>query len=441
MNEKKPQTGTKSPADEKQKKQGSQVRRLIENDTFVLVISLIGAVLVWLSVAYNTDEKVSATVHNVPISFDASASLLERLSLYPVMIENATVDVEINGNRAVIGNVTKEELLVSGKLGNVTGPGTYEITFETSDRLGRDFEIKNTSPEALTVRFDHRTDKTLPVELVLDGVVIPEGYILDAEYITPEEITISGPETEVSEITTCRLSLALAGPLTESFTAEQEPQLYNADGEEITSPYLSMSADAVTFTLPVLKKKTVPVTIDFINVPDGFDVNTLWYEISPHEIEIAGPESTIGSVTEVHLGYINLSAFVPEIPLSYYIKLPSGYISVDNTQEAVVTFDSDDYETRFYDVSEIKLINQPDEYNVTVSTKMIYDVQITGPAEDLDELSASDLVAEIDMREVDVRLGQSTVPVSIIVTSNNTCWASGSTSNAVVTVRSKEASN
>ena len=89
MNEKNTPAAPSSAAPKLKQQRASspQPKRLIENDTFVLIISLIGAVLVWLSVAYNADEKVTATVHNVPVSFDASSSLLERLSLYPVMGE------------------------------------------------------------------------------------------------------------------------------------------------------------------------------------------------------------------------------------------------------------------------------------------------------------------------------------------------------------------
>ncbi len=417
--------------------------RLIYNDTFVLIISLIAAVLVWTFVAFKPDERATVTVHGVPVSFDTSSGLLERLNLYPTMedgsvMTDAKVDVEINGNRAVIGSVKPEDLLVSAAFGSVRGTGEYRITFEVSDSQNRDLEIKGTKPDSMTVQLENRTEKTLEVELSLGGdASIPEGFMMDKEIIEPREITVSGPQSLVDKITSCEAALSLTEPLTESVSREIALDLCDADGETIASSYLKKSSETAMVTLPVLKKKTVPTTVEYTNVPDGFDVNSLWYEINPREIEIAGPAETVDAISEVRLGYVNIASFKPDIPRSYPINLPADCKSVDNTQEAVVTFDSQDYGTRTFNVSELRLVNQPEEYDVTVSTKIIYDVEITGPLDELETVDPGDLVAEIDMRKTDVRIGQSTVTANILVTSNSTCWASGGTYNAVITVRSK----
>jgi hypothetical protein len=142
-------------------------------------------------------------------------------------------------------------------------------------------------------------------------------------------------------------------------------------------------------------------------------------------------------VTEIHLGYIDLTDFTPEFPIVYSVQLPTGYLSVDNTQEAVITFDADDYTTTTLNVSNIRLINQPEDYDVTVSTRMIYSVTVFGPKSEIDRLSGSDLVAEIDMLDVDTRVGQSTVNVSIEIPSYSSCWAYGGNYTAVITVKSK----
>lgn len=411
--------------------------RWFENDTVVFVLSLFSAILIWFSVAYNTDEKITDTIRNVPVNFDMTSSTLARLDLYPVLAEDLTVDVEVSGIRAVVGNISESDIRVDAKLNNITGPGTYELAMDVSDYLGKGFEIKGVLPETLTVRFDHMAEKTLEVEINTDGLEIPDGYVLDTEYIYPTEITVSGPETEIASVSECRGTIAFYEPLSKTVTNEVELKLYDADGNEITSPYLNMSSETASVTLPVLKKKTIPVTFDFINVPAGFDTSTLSYNIFPSEIEVAGPESTLSSMTELHLGYLDLSEFTPEFPVVYSIQLPSGYISIDNTKEAVIAFDADGYTTTTLNISNIRLVNQPEDYDVTVSTKMIYGVTICGPAEDIAALTSYDLVAEIDMLDVDTRVGQSTVPVTVLIPKNSSCWAYGGDYTAVITVKNK----
>lgn len=418
-------------------KSSQTVSRWFENDTVILILSFLGAVMIWFGVAYSTNEKITDTVRNVPVNFDLTTSSLSRLDLYPVIQDEMTVDVEVSGTRATVGNISASDLYVEAKLNNVNGPGTYEIALDVSDYLSKGFEIKGTYPETLTVRFDHRMEKTIEVELDLNGVEIPDGYILDTEYLYPTEITVSGPETEIAAIESCRASLTFQKPLTKTETYEAAITLYDADGNVVTSPYLSMSAETASVTLPVLKKKVVPITFDFINVPSSFDTDSLLYQITPGEVEIAGPEETLSSVTEIHLGYIDLTDFTPEFPIVYSVQLPTGYLSVDNTQEAVITFDADDYTTTTLNVSNIRLINQPEDYDVTVSTRMIYSVTVFGPKSEIDRLSGSDLVAEIDMLDVDTRVGQSTVNVSIEIPSYSSCWAYGGNYTAVITVKSK----
>ena len=413
------------------------LHRWFENDTVVLVLSILSAVLIWFAVAYNTDEKITDTVRNVPVNFDMTTSTLARLDLYPVMEGELTVDVEISGARATVGNIAQSDIRVEAKLNNVTGPGTYEVALDVSDYLGKGFEVKGALPETLTVRFDHLTEKTIEIELEMEGVEIPEGYVLDTEYLYPAEVTVSGPETEVSEIESCRAVLSLKQPLSETETYEVELALYDAEGKEISSPYLNTSAETVSVTLPVLKKKIVPVTFDFINVPSSFDADTLSYDIFPSEIEIAGPENTLSSLTEIHLGYLDLSEFTPEFPVVYSIQLPSGYISIDNTKEAVIAFDAEGYTTTELNISNIRLLNAPDDYDVSVATKMIYGVTICGPEDEIAKLQGTDLVAEIDMLNVDTRVGQSTVGVSVLLPTSPSCWAVGGDYTAVITVKSK----
>ncbi len=102
---------------------------------------------------------------------------------------------------------------------------------------------------------------------------------------------------------------------------------------EVSSPYLEMSDKKVSLTLPVLKKRTVPFTFDFINVPNDFNLDTLNYEITPEEIEIAGPSTSIANMTELHLGYIDLRMLKPDALMIYELPLPVGYISVEDIGE------------------------------------------------------------------------------------------------------------
>ena len=171
-----------------------------------------------------------------------------------------------------------------------------------------------------------------------------------------------------------------------------------------------------------------------MNVPQNFDIGTLNYLIVPETIEIAGPVPSINSFMEMHLGYIDLRTLKPDTVIQYGAKLPLSYITVNNIQEISLRFDPKGLGEKLLNVSDIRIINQPPNSNVTIQTKTIYGVTVYGPQEELDTLTSLDLVAQIDMTEVDNRTGSVTVPVTVLLPNSNDCWAYGDNHTAVIII-------
>ncbi|MFV0498206.1 MAG: YbbR-like domain-containing protein [Candidatus Fimivivens sp.] len=414
-------------------------KSFLNNNTVLIVLSVLSAILIWVMVAHNVDSKIQTVIRNVPVTLDTSDSNLKRLDLYPVTDTEFIVDVEVSGSRATVGNIKASELSVLAKLNNISGPGTYDLTLEITDTRHRDIEIKGTAPDVISMRFDHRAAKTLPVQAEISGLNIPDGYILDEEYIYPSEIQVIGPATEMATIDSANVYLNFEKPLSASATSDTPVVLEDADGNEISSPYFEYDSKTVSVTLPVLKKKTVPVTFDFVNVPPDFDIETLKYVISPAEIEIAGPADLVASYNELHLGYLDMRNIAPDMQMFYDLALPPSFISVEGVDELSIEFLPEGFAKKELDIesSGIYIINRSDAYDITVQSKNIPNVTVYGPADVLDVLTSKDLVAQIDMTQADLRTGQITVPVDILIPGKRTCWAYGDRYTARITVKSK----
>lgn len=65
-------------------------------------------------------------------------------------------------------------------------------------------------------------------------------------------------------------------------------QFYNVDGQLSDMSQVTVDRETVDVTVPVLQIKTLPIKVSFINMPTGFDMNTLEYTLSQDTIEIAG---------------------------------------------------------------------------------------------------------------------------------------------------------
>ena len=81
--------------------------------------------------------------------------------------------------------------------------------------------------------------------------------------------------------------------------------------------------------------------------------------------------------------------------------------------------------------------NLPDQYEATIQTQTINNVTVYGPAGEVIELTNQNLVAEINMANVDITLGQVTVPVTILIPGHSKCWAYGDHYTARITIRER----
>ncbi len=412
-----------------------RISKLVENNQILMVFSLLCSVMLWLGVVSEDKESV-VTVRNVPVMVNITESGAGRLGLSPLLKNDILIDVDVMGERAVVGNLASEDIEVRAVLSSVTKPGTYLLRLEGFDSKHQGFDIVNLKPATVEVRFDHIVSKKFPIEVELEGFSIPEGFIMNQEYVSPKEVLITAPSEELDKIDRCVVKIGVDSPIKNTATFEREITVLNASGEKVKSDFLELDINKTSVTVPVLKKKEVPVTIGFTNVPSGFDMDSLNYTIAPDLLEVAGPAEMIDNLYEIHLGYIDMRELTPDTAVYYGAVLPTGYISVDNVQDVSVEFANPGYVSKKFRVSDIRLINLPTEYNIVTNTKIIYDVEIYGPKADLDKITPQDIVAEIDVSSTDIRVGQAMVPVEISIQNSQKSWAFGEY-NAVITVKNK----
>ena len=287
------------------------------------------------------------------------------------------------------------------------------------------------------MRFDHIIEKRFVVEPELNNLKITDGYILNQNYVTPSEIIVTGPETEMEAIKSAKAIKNFDSEISQTASFDVPIVLENAEGEEVVVENIGSSESNATITLPVLKKKVVPVTIDYIGGPSGFNTDKLKFDISPSKIELAGPVSTINSLAELHLGYIDIRTLKPETYLTYSAQLPPGYISVENIQNIDVDFAGNGIDEKLINVTDIRTINKPSNYSILVQTKTFYGVKVYGPKDQLSRVTGQNIVAQIDMAEVDLKTGTVTVPISFVIPDCDGCWVYGSDYKAVITIKEK----
>lgn len=396
---------------------------------FLLLLSLGIAVLLWLYVTMSVMPNTSTTLSGVPVDFDYDFAKYTTLGLDIVNEPSYTVDLSLSGDGSVLGAARASDFVVYPDYSSVKGAGSQTLNLNVKI-INPDLENRVTATiergrRTVDVVFDTILTKTLPVTVETSGLHIAEGYSLNKVSSSPSEITITGPSTEVSQVTAVVAPLSMEGELSESQLVQVPLEMRDANGKTLDLPYTTMEDDIVDVTVSVYKQVELPLVVNFINVPSYFDVNTLQYSLSQETLLVSGPERVVNNLTELSVGSFDLSTFSLDKDYQMNVELPDGIVSNENVSSVTLSFDTTGMSERSFNVSQISVINVPANYQVEVTTKRLNNVVLVGPEEDLEQLSAGSIEARINAEDLQVAVGTQTVAVQIQVPSNPRVFAIG----------------
>lgn len=412
------------------KKWNDLFKRLFASNRFLKIFSLVVAFITWVIVATAIEPDYTMTIRNVPINTEASASLLSKFNLNIISIEPETADVEVTGARYVVGKLDPSDIKIVPKLISVNNAGSQSLRLEWDAESSLDSEsytVGAISPVSVTIRTDRMDTKALTVQANISGVSLPDGYIKEQEVVSPETVTLTGPISDLDKVAHAIVSVNVDKSLSGTETVVGEITLVDSDGNRVVSDHIRMDYDTAEVTIPVLKEKTVPLGIKFLNIPPGFPMAELKYTLSNESILVAGPATLVDNYSEIELGYVDFKRLELDSKQVFDVELPSGFVNVDNIQSVSVSFNTDGFIMKSFNISEIDILNPPANYDVTINqnSQKLNNVKIIGPAEVLETMTAEDLIAEVDLSDREIVTGQISVPVRIYAPNKGTVWAYG----------------
>ena len=405
---------------------------ILDSHAVLLISAVLCAVLSWLVVSIYFDSNSSNTVTVPSVTYNYQTSTYTALGLDIVSApEISNVRVRIEGSGTVIGNIQPSDIMVYPRYSTVRGAGeatlSLEARFITSDYENFNITLTVENPTTVTVVFDEVSEKVLPVTVDTSQVSIAEGFILNRSSSVPAEVTLTGPTSELDTVASVTAVVTAGEALSDSVTLDTTLEMRDENGDVITPQYTTMDADTAEISLNVLQVRELPLVVDFIGLPAGFDTSSLSYTLDRQTMRVAGPARTISTLTELSVASLDLGqnfAFDRDYQLN--VELPDGIVSQDGVNTVTLTFDTSGMDTTTLNISNIRVINVPSDVNVEVLSSLVSNVQLYGPAEEIATLGADSIVAVVDCQSISVTTGQQTLPVSIQIPSSSRSFAVGS---------------
>lgn len=148
----------------KRRKSKFSLRKLIYNDKYLIVLSVIAAVVIWIATSINLSPETTKSV-TVPVTVDFSGTLAEQLGIQYFDSTDITVDVTISCQRYLARDITADDISASLRTDTVTSAGYQSVQILVSTRGTDEFSIESYYPTSVAGLYDVYQEQSFPVQL------------------------------------------------------------------------------------------------------------------------------------------------------------------------------------------------------------------------------------------------------------------------------------
>ena len=401
------------------------LEKSLNNKQFMMLFSIVAAVLFWFFVVAQISPNSTRTIRGVPITINEKGGFISNAGLHVVEESLSKISIDVTGPRYIIGRLGSSDFVITPDTGPVNKSGEFTLTLVPQmKKPNPKVSISNISQRSIKVKFDTVVSESFPIEVkLINNSKIADGYIMESAAVSPQNVAVTGPSAEVGQVARAVTNVQINNNITSTMTVKSNILLYDSKNNLLDLKHIKTDYLTASVTVPILKTKQQPLSVDFLNLPAGFDKNNIKYSVNPANITVAGAESDISALSSMKLQSIDFSTLDISNTINDDLVMPDGITNVDNITSAVVTVNLLNTGTKTISTKNFNVINTPSGYTVKVRTTQINNIKIFGPSADIGSLSA--VTATIDMSSFNVIEGTYEVPVTISVPGKSGYWITG----------------
>ena len=284
------------------------------------------------------------------------------------------------------------------------GSGPQRVTVHVvsiDDRI----TVVGVQPSAVTVDLDRLG--TRMIDVVVDHDQAPEGLELGEITVTPSQVEVSGPASVIERVVTARANVIIQPS---GIDVDQDINLVAVDDLGEAVGQVDVEPRAAHVTIPVFsdrESRTLPVNPVIGGDPAaGFEVASV--TVDPLAILVEGDADQLAQLVRVDTALIPLIGVSSDLTVTVDLALPTGVLAVGNDTITVTITLRPVTATRTFSAG-VRLIGAGRGLSYSVDPDRLL-VTIGGSVADLDRLSGSALVADLDVDGL--QPGTAIVPVT-----------------------------
>lgn len=274
-------------------------------------------------------------------------------------------------------------------------------------------KIEEVKPANVSVVFEREAREVLPIRHKISGGSNSQ-YMALEPVLNMREIEISGPKSTVESVVRAEVDINVDEFSEDVLSYTVPVKLYNKDGKEVFG--LKKSPEEIQVTLPIGKKKVVPLEAQFRGkLPVGYiQTNTI---ITPKEITIVGKAAIVDRIKSIKLEPIVLDNMIQSQTFNQGLILPNDVTPIDKIDGKVaVTIEVQKERTNQYTIQTGDIILKETDIPTGYTLEMVESeitLELSGTAEQLLAITGKNIEATIDLKALgEVSEGIYNVPIA-----------------------------
>jgi YbbR domain-containing protein len=360
-----------------------------------LLLAFILAVVVWVSavVAANPNER-RIYPRPVPLDIIGKDSNLFLSSTVP-----ATVNVTIEAPQSIWTQLTNQPDLVKAWI-DLTGLGAGDYNVPVKVRVDAKPVRWEVQPQNVQITLETLVSKTLPVQLEVTGD-LPVGYKRGTPTLSPSQVTVSGPQNLVSQVSEIHAGLDITGAR-ETRQLSVPLDARDQNGDAING--LTITPKSVSITQPItLENSYKDVVVKVVTqgeLASGYRLTNI--SVTPPTVTVysAKPEIINQLPGYVETKPINIAGLSDDTEVRTDLNLPAE-VSLVGVQSVLVQISVAAIEGSLTISVPVETMGLPPDLTAAISPASV-DVIVSGPLPVLDAISPASFRAVIDLTGLEI---------------------------------------
>ena len=263
------------------------------------MLSIVLALLFWLFVMDQEDPEINRVFENVPVQL-INLQELDQNNLKIMNQYDYFVNVEVTGRRNTVLNMNANSISLWADMRTVRA-GSNNVYINRSINTEA-VSIKSVLPNEVSINVERIVSIPKPVRITITDR-FSESYFQEKLSVSPSEVKVSGPESQVAAVSYLGASLAV-GTLESDLSREVTILPYDENGEVVSGVVTELSYADVYLSLGRLKDVGINVDVQG-NPMEGYEIVSI--RTIPEVIAVSGQVDAVAGVEMLVAEAVTLS--------------------------------------------------------------------------------------------------------------------------------------